>query len=343
MALCNIQKKNRLRSLALVVMAATISLFVRPNSAAQSLNTSGASSSPAISATLTSDGSSLSASSWSTSNETSIDNAAPAPPIPPSPEAPPPLAAREKFNVAPDATDYQQPFSRIGIGADVSPLGVGIKSAVVLDHTFDARLMGNYFNYNSRQFEIEGFRANADFHLSSIAAALDWYPFASIWRISPGVLFLNGNQLSGNTDIIPGNSFSLNNQTFYSANANATTGATPLQGSGSLALHSHSAAFTIAGGFGKFIPRSNRHWSFPTEFGVAFTGPPIASAKFTGWVCTDYAQTNCSNVGNNTTPAGAQFNGALQTALTKWNRDLALVKVYPLFSYSVVYSFNIRH
>ena len=341
MALCNIQKKNRLRSLALVVMAATIALSPRPSASAQSVNTSEAAH-PTISATLTSDGSSLSASSWSTSNETSIDNAAPAPPILPSP-APPPLAAREKFNVAPDATDYQQPFSRIGIGADVSPLGVGIKSAVVLDHTFDARLMGNYFNYNSRQFEIEGFRANADFHLSSIAAALDWYPFASIWRISPGVLFLNGNQLSGNTDIIPGNSFSLNNQTFYSANANATTGATPLQGSGSLALHSHSAAFTIAGGFGKFIPRSNRHWSFPTEFGVAFTGPPIASAKFTGWVCTDYAQTNCSNVGNSSTPAGAQFNGALQTALTKWNRDLALVKVYPLFSYSVVYSFNIRH
>ena len=341
MALCNIQKKNRLRSLALVVMAATIALSPRPSASAQSVNTSEAAH-PTISATLTSESSSLSASSWSTSNETSIDNAAPAPPILPSP-APPPLAAREKFNVAPDATDYQQPFSRIGIGADVSPLGVGIKSAVVLDHTFDARLMGNYFNYNSRQFEIEGFRANADFHLSSIAAALDWYPFASIWRISPGVLFLNGNQLSGNTDIIPGNSFSLNNQTFYSANANATTGATPLQGSGSLALHSHSAAFTIAGGFGKFIPRSNRHWSFPTEFGVAFTGPPIASAKFTGWVCADYAQTNCSNVGNNTTPAGAQFNGALQTALTKWNRDLALVKVYPLFSYSVVYSFNIRH
>jgi hypothetical protein len=342
MALCMIQKRNRLKSFALFTMAAAIALFASPNSAAQSLNTSGASSSPAISAMLTSDGSSLSASSWSTSNETSIDNAAPAPPIPPSP-APPPLAAREKFNVAPDATYYQQPFSRIGIGADVSPLGVGIKSAIILDHVFDARLMGNYFNFNSRQFEIEGFRANADFHLSSLATAVDWYPFASVWRISPGVLFLNGNQLSGKTDIIPGTSFSLDNQTFFSANANAATGATPLQGSGSLAFHSHSTAFTIAGGFGKFIPRSNRHWSFPTEFGVAFTGSPKASASFTGWVCTDYAQTNCSDVGNSSTPAGMQFNGALQTALTKWNRDLALVKVYPLLSYSVVYSFNIRH
>ena len=203
--------------------------------------------------------------------------------------------------------------------------------------------MGNYFNFNSRQFEIEGFKANANFHLASAAAAVDWYPFASVWRISPGVLFLNGNQLSGTTDIIPGTSFSLNNQTFYSANTNAATGATPLQGSGTLAFHSHSTAFTIAGGFGKFIPRSNRHWSFPSEFGVAFTGSPKAIAGFTGWVCTDYAQTNCSNVGSSSTPAGAQFNGALQTALTKWNRDLALVKVYPLFSYSVVYSFNIRH
>jgi hypothetical protein len=37
-----------------------------------------------------------------------------------------------------------------------------------------------------------------------------------------------------------------------------------------------------------------------------------------------------------------QFNDALQASLTKWRKDLSAVQVYPLFSYSVVYSFNIR-
>jgi hypothetical protein len=298
---------------------------------------------PINSTALNSESSSLSPSGWreldENSNATSAD---PAQPLAASPE-PAALGGHEKYNVTPDVTIYQRPFSRIGIGADVNPLGVGFKTAVILDHVFDARLMGNYFNFNSSQFEIEGFKANADFHLASAQAAVDWYPFASIWRISPGMLFLNGNQLSGNTAVVPGTSFSINGQTFYSANTNAATGATPLTGSGVVAFHTHSPAFTIAGGFGKFIPRSDRHWSFPSEFGVAFTGAPYVNAKFTGWVCTDYAQTDCSNVGVTTNPTGAQFNGALQTQIAKWNHDLSVVKVYPLFSYSVVYSFNIRH
>jgi hypothetical protein len=36
------------------------------------------------------------------------------------------------------------------------------------------------------------------------------------------------------------------------------------------------------------------------------------------------------------------FNNALQASLTKWRFDLNKVQVYPLFSYSAVYSFNIR-
>ena len=337
MALWKIHEWNRLKSLPFVVMAATIALLTCPKASTQSLGDS-RTCSPTISSALSGESSSLSASGWRETDATSADPAQPlaVSPQPASPEF------HDKWDVAPSATAYQRPFSRVGIGADVSPLGIGFKTAVILDHVFDARLMGNYFNYNVAQFEVEGFKADADFHLAS-AAALDWYPFASIWRISPGMLFLNGNQASGGIVITPGTSFSLNNQTFFSATANAATGATPLAGAGALAFHTHSPAFTITGGFGKFIPRSDRHWSFPAEFGVAFTGAPKANANFTGWVCTGNATNGCNNVGDTTTPAGAQFNSALQTQLTKWNRDLAKVSIYPLFSYSVMYSFTVRH
>jgi hypothetical protein len=99
---------------------------------------------------------------------------------------------------------------------------------------------------------------------------------------------------------------------------------------------------TLAGGFGKFIPRSNRHWSFPSEFGVAFTGAPTVDVNMAGWACLDKAQTQCSNLSNLSDPVAVQFNDALQASLTKWRKSLSAVEVYPLFSYSVVYSFNIR-
>jgi hypothetical protein len=61
-----------------------------------------------------------------------------------------------------------------------------------------------------------------------------------------------------------------------------------------------------------------------------------------GWVCLDAAQTQCSAVSNPSSPVSQQFNTALQSQLTKWRHDVARAGIYPIFSYSVAYSFNIR-
>lgn len=261
----------------------------------------------------------------------------------PDPATPDPAAAGfDHYAVAPAATWRQIPFSRIGIGADVSPLGIGIKSAIVLNHDFDARVMGNFFGFDTGRFEIDGFNVDAKIHMASAAAALDWYPFGSVFRISPGVMFFNDNQVSGVSNIVPGTSVTIDGTDYYSAKPNPVTGATPLSGTGVLGLHTRQPAFTITGGFGKFIPRSNRHWSFPSEFGVVFTGAPTIDVNLSGWACLDARQTQCSNVGDPTNPIAIQFNNSLQGQLNKWRRDLNNVPVYPIFSYSVVYSFNIR-
>lgn len=260
------------------------------------------------------------------------------------PAAPEPTAdgGFDHYSVEPSATWHQIPFSRIGIGADISPLGVGIKGAIVLNHYFDGRVTGNFFNYDSGRFEIDGFNVDAKLHMASAALALDWYPFGSVWRISPGVMFFNGNQLSGTGTITPGTSFTLENQTYYSASTNPATGATPLVGTGVLGLHTHSPAATASFGFGRFIPRSDRHWSFPSEFGVIFTGAPTIKVNVTGWACLDARQTECSNVGDPANPIAIDFNNNLQAKLNNWQKDLNKVTVYPILSYGVVYSFNIR-
>ena len=202
--------------------------------------------------------------------------------------------------------------------------------------------MGNFLSYDTGKFELEGFHVDANLHLASAGASLDWYPLNSIWRLSAGALFFNGNQLSVTSNIVPGTSFTLNRQKFYAATPNPATGVTALAASGILGLHSRQPALTLSGGFGKFIPRSNRHWSFPSEFGVVFMGSPTISTRTSGWVCLDQLQTQCANIDSPTFPASIDFNNALQATLTKWRKDMSSFTIYPIFSYSVVYSFNIR-
>jgi hypothetical protein len=98
----------------------------------------------------------------------------------------------------------------------------------------------------------------------------------------------------------------------------------------------------ISFGFGRFVPHSNRHWSFPAEFGVVYMGAPSLAVTPAGTVCTDSAQTMCSNVNSAGNPVGAAFNTALQARLAQWRNDLNKVEFYPIFSYTAVYSFNIR-
>jgi hypothetical protein len=228
------------------------------------------------------------------------------------------------------------------VGADFSPLGIGRKAAIDMNHYFDARVNGSFFGYTTPPFNVSGFEATADLHLASVGVALDWYPFGSIWRISPGLMLYNGNQLTATSQIVPGTSFSFQNQNYYSATPNSVTGATPLQGTARLGLNTNKPAFTVTSGFGSFVPRSGRHWSLPTEIGVAFTGAPSVTMNFSGWACLDAKQTRCSDVGNPANPIAIEFNRDLNTELYKWRRDLSGVVVYPIFSTAVVYSFNIR-
>jgi len=260
-------------------------------------------------------------------------------PMSPLPSVPEPAGSggNPRREAVPWAAEWrQQPFSRIGVGADVSLLGIGIKAATPLNQYFDARVLMNFFGYTSGRFEIDGVNINGNIHLASSAAAVDLYPHNSVWRLSAGLMFFNGNQVSATTDIVPGNSFKLNGVTYYSSTAN------PVTGSAVLGMHTIKPEPMVSFGFGRFVPHSNRHWSFPAEFGVVYMGAPALTVTTAGTVCTDKAQTKCSDIGNPANPVAIAFNSNLQAQLTKWRNTLNKIQFYPIFSYSVVYSFNIR-
>lgn len=210
-----------------------------------------------------------------------------------------------------------------------------------LNQHLNLRSSGSVLNY-STNFTASGIAADGQLNLKSAGTALDIYPFHKGFRISPGLLFYNGNQVTATGNVAGGASFTLNNQTYYSANANATTGATPVNGNAVLSLHTTKPAFTITSGWGNTLPR-NGHWSFPFEVGVALTGAPSLNVNLGGWACYDQAQTVCTDITSKTDPIALEIQSNLQAQVAKWTNDIEPLKTYPIASFGVAYSFGLRN
>jgi hypothetical protein len=235
---------------------------------------------------------------------------------------------------------HEGPLSRFGIGAGVSPLGIQLQAATNLSGHLNLRATGNFFNY-STTFTSSGIAADAKLNLASAGVQADLYPFRSGFRVSPGVLFENQNQLTAATNVAPGTSFTLNGTTYYSANANAETGATPVVGTGALGLNTTKPAFMATVGWGN-TARGDHHLSFPFDIGAAFVGAPSVKVNLTGWACQDEAQTMCSNLSDPNNPISVGVQSNLSAQVAKWTSDLNPLKTYPIVSVGVAYSFSVR-
>lgn len=230
-----------------------------------------------------------------------------------------------------------RPFSRVSLSGGISPFGFGAGVATNLNPHLNLRATGNFLDYGIT-FNTNGFSANAQLKLASARASLDVYPFHSGLRISPGLMFYNQNRVTATNTVAPGSSFTLNGDTFYSANANAATGATPVTGTALLNLHATRPAFTITGGWGNPLTH-NGHWSFPFEAGVAFVGAPSVNVNLAGWACYDQAQTQCMSISNPNNPIAVQVQNDLHAQISKWAQDLDPLRTYPIIGGGVAYTF----
>ena len=228
-----------------------------------------------------------------------------------------------------------RPFSKVAFGAGVSPLGIQLSMTTNLNEHLNLRTTGNLFNY-STNFTASGIGANAKLGMKSAGTALDVYPFHKGFRISPGLLFYNGNQLTADASVAAGQSFTLNDHTYYSANAH------PVNGNALLSLHTTNPAFTITTGWGNTVPRKG-HWSFPFEVGVALTGAPSVKVNLGGWACYDQAQTLCTDISSKTDPIALEIQSNLAAQVDKWTSDVEPLKTYPIASFGVAYSFGLRN
>ena len=234
--------------------------------------------------------------------------------------------------------DAGRPFSRYALSAVISPTGPGAELTTYLNNHFNVRATGNVFSY-STSFTANGFPASASLNMASGRISGDIYPFHTGFRLSPGLMMYNTNELKASSNVASGSSFTLNGNTYYSADANPLTGATPLSASAVLGLHTNRPAFTMTAGWGNTIPR-NGHWSFPFEAGAAFIGSPSVHANLNGWACVDAAQTQCTNVASSTDPLALQIQSDLNGQIGRWKNELDPLKTFPLVSFGVAYSFS---
>jgi hypothetical protein len=208
--------------------------------------------------------------------------------------------------------------AKIGIGVKVSLLGIGIEAATPLSKRINLRGGFNFLNYN-RDFNNDGIHYDGQLSFRSGEAHLDWYPLGA-FHLSPGVLFYNGNKVTGNASVPSGQTFTLGGTQYESD----PTGANPVTGAGQLTFP--KAAPQILVGFGNMLPRNGRHFGFNFEVGGEYQGSPTVGLNLQGTAC-NTATGTCANAA---TDPGIQ--SSIQAQEKKINHDLAPFKFFPQIS-----------
>jgi hypothetical protein len=246
--------------------------------------------------------------------------------------------AAPKAPVSRNAEAHLKPFSALAFGGGISLMGVNLQAATNMNRYLNLRGTGNFFNYTADNISTNGFNMTGKVNMATAGVSLDYYPFPTHgFRLSPGAILYNQNQISAAGSPTPGNNITLNSQDFYADSVN------PFNVTANLGLNTRQQAFTMTTGWGNMIPRKRGgHVSFPFEFGAAFTGVPTLAMTLSGNACTNKADatTNGASCVNMATNAQAQADLAAQ--LSKWKSDLNPLQVYPILSFGVAYDFHSR-
>ncbi|MFT4111660.1 hypothetical protein [Silvibacterium sp.] len=236
-------------------------------------------------------------------------------------------AAITRSTPAPAATLTAGPLARLGVGSYVSPLGIGAGVAYEITRSFNVRVGTNFFSYDFTGTDT-GTQYDAHLHLRSYQATADWFPFrGKSFHISGGLLFDNQNHATGTGGVGAGQSFTLNDTTYYGSYSD------PVVGSGAVTFNKTAPMVTF--GWGNWVSRrERRHITFPFEAGFAYTGTGKVDLNLTGSVCEDAQGKNCSTIAND---PSVQAN--IQGQIQKLDKDLEIIRFYPIISSGVALRF----
>ena len=219
-------------------------------------------------------------------------------------------------------------FTRMSFFLSASSLGIGEHMSVNLSPHLDLRIFGNRASITTQRYSQKDFHISVNMGCANVGAMADAYPFHQPFRFSAGYLFSNGDRIRADLHAKQNAVFTINNIDWISDNAD------PVHGTGRLTLG--GAGFLLTTGYGRMLSRSEKHFSFPFEAGVAFINTPQVTLNLAGQICTAQAL-NCR-------PAATYpgFAGALAAQLATWNKDAAPFHIFPIVQGGVAYTFRIR-
>ena len=217
-------------------------------------------------------------------------------------------------------------LTRLSLGGSVSTFGTGGELATNLPYRLDLRLIGNFLDFDWKMTK-SGFYVVVNSEFANTGVLVDYYPWKAL-RISPGLLFYNTDRIRGDVQAQNGGTFTINNVTYASQDSN------PVHGVGRLLLAGRG--FMAMAGWGHYVARGEKHWSFPFEGGVAFTHTPSATFNLQGNVC--------SAQGTDCQPAATfpLFESNLAAQVASWNNEVKPFHIYPVVEGGVTYTFRYR-
>jgi hypothetical protein len=217
-------------------------------------------------------------------------------------------------------------LTRLAVRSGISTLGTGAELATNLPYRIDLRVIGNYTNFDWKLTQ-SGFYIIVNIGMANAGVKADYYPWKSL-RITPGYLLYNTNRVSATLQGQTGATFTINNVTYISDDAN------PINGVGALQLGGRG--FMATTGWGHIVSRNQKHWNFPFEAGAAFISTPSVTFNLQGDIC--------QGEGYHCLPASSfpGFETNLNAQLASWNKRVAPFHVYPLVQGGISYTFRIR-
>lgn len=219
-------------------------------------------------------------------------------------------------------------FTRVSLFLSVSSLGIGGQMSTNLSPLLDMRIFGNYASITTYHFSQQSFRIPVNVGFANVGAMADAYPFHKPFRLSGGYLFYNGDRVRLDFHADPNATLTIDDINWLSDNAD------PITGTGRLTLGGNG--FIVTTGYGRMVSRSEKHFTFPFEAGVAFIDTPKVTANVGGEIC--------SAQGVNCQPAATYpgFANALAAQLVKWNNSAAPFHIFPIVQGGVAYTFRVR-
>jgi hypothetical protein len=215
-------------------------------------------------------------------------------------------------------------FSAIAVGVTTGIEGIGFQVATPLATKINLRGGVSFLNFNPT-FTALDTQINGVIKFRTVNAGIDFYPYRNSFHITPGFTFYNGNHVAANVNMVGGQTFDIADTTYTSSPTDPVTGTFDM-------YLGRKFAPSITVGFGNMLRRDS-HWSIPTEIGIEYIGAPTATLNIRGTACSPVD--GCTQV---QTDASTQAN--IVQEQNDLNKDISLLRFYPILSVGVSYRFG---